>query len=120
MSQVFDYESSLHRMGDDKELFQEMIGLLESDAPSLLDTLQRARQAGDHANVQRAAHTLKGLAANFGAERAVGAAADVERLAKAHQESGMDVAVQKLGGALTELISALASERSGGRVVLGK
>ena len=112
MSKVFDYESSLRRMGDDQELFQEMARLLRSDAPPLLKTLLLARKTGDHANTQRAAHTLKGLAANFGAERAIAAAAEVEQLAKQRVERGMDIAIEELSRALDELIAALGDESS--------
>jgi len=63
-------------MGGDTELFQEMVGLLRADAPPLLAALHRAIEQSEHSNVQRVAHTLKGLAANFGAERAVAAAAE--------------------------------------------
>jgi two-component system, sensor histidine kinase and response regulator len=118
MSNVFDYESSLRRMGDDQELFQEMLGLLKADAPTLLVALRQARAAADVAAVQRAAHTLKGLAANFSAARAVAAAAKVEQLAKQRQESGMDLAVQELAGALDELIAALTDEAPAGQMSL--
>ena len=107
MSKVFDYESSLRRMGDDQELYQEMLGLFRTDAPPLLQTLRLARKTSDHAHVQRAAHTLKGLAANFGAGRAVAAAAEVERLAKQRDEAGMDAAIEELSRALDELVAAL-------------
>jgi two-component system, sensor histidine kinase and response regulator len=119
MSKVFDYESSLRRMGDDVELFQEMLGLLRADAPPLVDTVRRAHRARDHKAVERAAHTLKGLSANFSAVRAVAAAAEVERLARHRQESGMDVAVQELASAVDELVAALADHVPGGPVPLG-
>jgi two-component system, sensor histidine kinase and response regulator len=105
---IYDHAGSLHRMGDDPELFQEMVGLLRSDAPPLLDAIHEAHKAGDAARLQRAAHTLKGLASNFGAERAVAAAAEVERLAKANQSSGMPAAVIELEESLDELVAALA------------
>jgi len=71
MSAIYDYTGSLHRMGDDPGLFEEMAGLLRADAPALLDAVQTAHQQGDAPRLERASHTLKGLAANFGASRAV-------------------------------------------------
>jgi HPt (histidine-containing phosphotransfer) domain-containing protein len=108
MSNIYDHAASLHRMGDDKELFAEMADLLRTDAPALLQVLKRAHQAGDAPGMQRAAHTLKGLAANFSAERAVGAAAEAERLAKAQQSAGMPAAIIALEESLDELIAAIA------------
>jgi len=104
---TYDHEGSLRRMGDDPELFQEMVGLLRSDAPPLLDALHEAHKAGDAVRMHRAAHTLKGLASNFGAERAVAAAAEAERLAKANQSAGLPAAIRELEEAIAELIGAL-------------
>jgi HPt (histidine-containing phosphotransfer) domain-containing protein len=108
MSNIFDYEGSLRRMGDDEALFQEMALLLRSDAPTLLTELQAAHKAGDASRMQRAAHTLKGLAANFGAGRAVAAAAEMEQLAKARQTAGMPAAIVEIEESLEELIGVLA------------
>jgi len=95
-------------MGNDRELFQEMVSLLRCDAPRLLDSLHAALKVGDTQRLHRSSHTLKGLAANFGAERAVAAAAEVERLAKASQSAGLPAAITELEESLDELIAALA------------
>jgi two-component system, sensor histidine kinase and response regulator len=107
MSKIYDYAGSLHRMGDDRELFQEMVTLLRSDAPRWLSVVAAALRDGDAARMQRAAHTLKGLAANFGAGRAVAAAAEVELLAKLQQTNGLQAAVTELEESLDELVAAL-------------
>jgi two-component system, sensor histidine kinase and response regulator len=109
MSRIYDHAGALGRMGNDHELFHEMVGLLGSDAPPLLQTLHAAWTARDLARAQRAAHTLKGLAANFGAERAVAAAAEMERLAKTQHPDGLPASIGELEAAFDELIVALAS-----------
>jgi two-component system, sensor histidine kinase and response regulator len=109
MAEIFDHEGSLHRMGGDHELFQEMVGLLLADAPLLLRALTSACESGDLAGAERAAHTLKGLASNFGGQRAVAAAAEVERLAKAKQAARLPAATRELQAALDELMAALAT-----------
>jgi len=111
MSPIYDHDGSLRRMGDDHELFQEMVELLRSDAPLHFQALMSAHENDDSPRVQRAAHTLKGLAANFGAPRAVAAAAEVERLAKLHQSSNMSAAIAELQKSLDELIAALSPRR---------
>ena len=108
MPKIYDHAGSLRRMGNDPELFQEMVELLRSDAPPLLSAVHSAHQEGDPQRLHRAAHTLKGLASNFGAERAVAAAAEIERLAKARQSAGLPAAVTELEESLDELIAALA------------
>jgi two-component system, sensor histidine kinase and response regulator len=114
MSTIFDYAGSLHRMGDDRELFHEMADLLRADAPALLDAVRSSYQQGDAQRLERASHTLKGLAANFGAARAVTAAADVERFAKQRQSSGLPSAIDELEESLDELIAALADKLHAG------
>lgn len=107
MSKVFDYESSLKRMGNDPALFLEMVELLRADAPALLDLLRQALLSGDNQTTLRAAHTLKGLASNFGAERATAAACEVEQLAKRQPNAEIVAATQRLTQSFTELIAAL-------------
>jgi two-component system sensor histidine kinase/response regulator len=111
---IFDYSGSLHRMGDDQELFYEMAGLLREDAPALLNAVNTAHQQGDVPQLQRAAHTLKGLAANFGAARTVAAASEVEQLAKRRRSSGLPAAISELQESLDELIAALAAAMDAG------
>jgi HPt (histidine-containing phosphotransfer) domain-containing protein len=94
-------------MGNDQELFHEMVELLRTDAPPLVTVVRTAHKDGDAPRLQRAAHTLKGLASNFGAGRAVAAAAEVERLAKARQSAGLPAAITALEESLDELIAAL-------------
>ena len=77
-------------------------------APPLIVTAQNAFREGDVVLLQRAAHTLKGLASNFGGQRAVAAAAELERLAKKGQSPGMPAALTEVEEALDELIGALA------------
>jgi len=108
MANIYDYPGSLRRMGDDRELFQEMVGLLRSDVPRWLSVVSAAQRESDSGRLERAAHTLKGLASNFGATRAVAAAAEVEVLARSQQTAGLPAAVNELEEALEELLSALA------------
>ncbi len=80
---VFDLEVSLARLDGDRELFANMAQFFAEDSPGLLDSVRGALQAGDAETAERAAHSLKGLAANFSAEDAVQSAFQVERAAKA-------------------------------------
>ncbi len=109
MYTIYDYPGSLRRMGDDRELFQEMVGLLRSDTPRWLSDVLAAQREGDPVRLQRSAHTLKGLAANFGAARAVAAADVVEQMGKSLQTVGLSAAVIELEESLDELLSALTT-----------
>lgn len=110
MTSIYDYEGTMRRMGGDAELFQEMVELLKDDAPRHLAVAWRSFREHEWALLNRAAHTLKGLAANFGAGRAVAAAAELERLAKAGQEGPVETILGELSNAFEELAAMLSSE----------
>jgi HPt (histidine-containing phosphotransfer) domain-containing protein len=83
---VFDYDRSLARLGGDPQLFSEIVSLFLEDSPKLL---QRARDSIAGCNMEeleRAAHSLKGLSVNFDAVDLASAAAAVEQ--HAHHRDG--------------------------------
>ena len=53
----------------DAELVEELIAIFQTDTASRLITLERALAAGDHHAVRVEAHTIKGGAAQMGANR---------------------------------------------------
>jgi CheY-like chemotaxis protein len=77
---IVDVDSALQRLGGNLELFHELIACFQDDAPQLLSTIETAFDARDAESLQRAAHSLKGLALNFGANDLVAAAARLESL----------------------------------------
>jgi len=106
---LFDYQGSLARMGGDEQLFGEMAGFLFADAPRWLGELRKGLERQDLPLVQRSAHTIKGLAGNFGAAPTVAAAARVEKLAREDRDlTAAGQALPALEKALEELQSALA------------
>lgn len=115
MTSIYDHAGSLSRMGQDEQLFQEMVELLKTDAPPLLAAARQALKEQDWTRLERSAHTLKGLAANFGASRAVTAAAEVERLAKKEPHLRVEEALAEVDDALEELIAVLPRNRAESR-----
>ena len=107
MSGLYDYAGAMQRMGNDEELFLEMIHILRDDAPRRFGEIQSGLSSGDLAQVQRAAHSLKGLVANFGAERAQAAAARVEQLAKHGDPEAIPPSLAELKEAVQQLVAAL-------------
>jgi two-component system sensor histidine kinase/response regulator len=107
MSSVYDHDGTLRRMGNDLSLFQDMVGIFQDDAPRRLSELAGARRRGDWESTERAAHSLKGLIANFGAGRAHEAAAAAEQLAKRREAEEFSQALAELESAVQELMTAL-------------
>jgi HPt (histidine-containing phosphotransfer) domain-containing protein len=109
MTPVFNKADALERMAFDASLFREMIELLQDDGPRRLREVQAGLESRELKRVHHAAHSLKGLAANFSAARTTQAAAAVESLAKSGDDQGrLPAAAQELGQALDELLVALA------------
>lgn len=109
MAAIFDYEASLARMGNDESLLREMADLLLADGPFRMREAREGLKSRDALRVLYAAHTLKGLVANFGAVQAIDAAARVEDLARGEKWEEMEAAIDSLHRALEELLQALRS-----------
>ncbi|MFH5806180.1 response regulator, partial [Alienimonas sp. DA493] len=119
---VFDRAAALTRMGGDSGLLAEVAGLFAEDAPPLCRTFQQAAEKGDAESARVAAHTLKGICATVGGERAKAAAAAAEQAAAAHVDDALangrdpaalpptDVAdLPPAGAALTAAVQQLAT-----------
>lgn len=65
---VFDYDDFLERMDGDMDLLREVIEIFLEDAPGLMGALRLAIHGGKKDAMERAAHTLKGAAANISAK----------------------------------------------------
>lgn len=108
---VFDHEAALRRLGNDTSLFQEMVGFFFSDSPGLLAQIRDGLARGDAKQVERAAHSLKGMASMFDAGRAVAAAAAVEQFGRARQLDQAATAADGLRREVEHLTQAMAPHR---------
>jgi len=77
-----DFKSALEAVAGDKDLFAELIGMFVEDYPTRLRDIGAALESGDAETVERAAHTLKGAAANLGAVEVRELALEIEKLGK--------------------------------------
>jgi two-component system, sensor histidine kinase and response regulator len=110
-SGVFDYEDSLARLGGDRQLFDDIVAIFLEDAPLVFEQASGSLAAGDSATLERAAHTLKGLSANFAAASAVAAAYAVELHARERQLDNAAVCFPQLESELHRLQAALRNFR---------
>jgi two-component system, sensor histidine kinase and response regulator len=105
---VFDLQVTLARLGGNKQLFEKLVHFYFDDAPQLVEKLRHAAVHGDVAQVERAAHTLKSLAANFEALSAARAALRVEEFAQARNLGSAIECIPELEKQLHRLDAALA------------
>ena len=91
-------------LDNNQALFEELLGMLDKDAPSYLQHIRQGMVEGDSKAVRQGAHALKGMCAIFAAEQSVHAAETVERYAG---QSGQDGSEAELSAAVAELLTAL-------------
>jgi HPt (histidine-containing phosphotransfer) domain-containing protein len=82
----------LARLGGDRELLAEISRLFVDDAPRHLGLIRAALDARDGEALGRAAHGLKGAAANFDAQGVVTAARMLEEIGRTAQFEESDAA----------------------------
>jgi len=108
-AKVADFVAARKTMDDDRDLFEEIVRLFQSDAPVQMQHFRQGLVQGDSAAVRHAAHTIKGIVGIFCAERTVQAAARLEQLAERGDLTPSEVgaAAAELEAAMTELHSAV-------------
>jgi signal transduction histidine kinase/CheY-like chemotaxis protein len=97
----------LARVGGDRQLLAEISRLFVDDAPRHLDRIRRALDARDGESLRRAAHGLKGAAANFDADGVVDAARTLEEIGRTARFEEHEAAWRALIAETDRLISIL-------------
>ena len=110
---AFDPEEALSRTGDDVGLLEEITRLFLDDSVELMRRIRSAVDARDSPALERAAHTLRGAAANFAAQEVIDVVLTLEEMARLSDLSGVDDAWQLLDREVSRLRHALAASASG-------
>ncbi|MEZ6144038.1 MAG: response regulator [Planctomycetaceae bacterium] len=79
---LMNREAALARLDGNRELLKDLIRYFLEDAPQLLEAAGSAIENDNVPEAERAAHSLKGLAANFDAEACVTIAKQLEDIAR--------------------------------------
>ena len=108
---VVDWTAAYANSADDGELFEVVKGSALEELPVLLGELSEALQVGSKVDVERHAHTLKGVARVVAAVKTIEV---VEKLEEALQQGDLAlarVALVDLCGAVDELVLVLQAGR---------
>ena len=106
---ILDREVALARAGGDIELLREIATLFLENYSHWLNDLRGAVSSGNAHAIERSAHALKGSVANFGAGRAVEAAAQIENMGRRGDLAEVAEVLHTLELALAALRPELAS-----------
>lgn len=104
------FADSLQRMGNDVQLFKDLVVMFTEDAPKRLASLYDAIDASDWKIVEEQAHSLRGLVSTFGTN-----AAAYQHLATIENSvaAGDYAVVPKLRAGLDASLQELESELKG-------
>jgi two-component system, sensor histidine kinase and response regulator len=103
----FDLTGTLQRLRGDRDLLAILIKMFSEDSPGWYDRLRAAAQAGQYAEAQHAAHSLRGLASNFGAATLIRSLQEIEHLASEKKSDKLLPLVERAGELRTQLQAAL-------------
>jgi two-component system, sensor histidine kinase and response regulator len=108
---IFDEKGMMERLMDDGELAGNIIAVFLEDIPKQIDLLKASLERGDISGARRQAHSIKGAAANVGAQSMQEAAAKIEE--KVDQRELMEAAVMfpRLGEQLELFCNKIAKSK---------
>jgi HPt (histidine-containing phosphotransfer) domain-containing protein len=92
-----DVPGALKRVGGDRELLAQIIDFVVEDSPQFISRIETALKANQYAEVERAAHSLKGLVSNLHCVAVQDKATEIEGLARIHNRDAIAAALEVLG-----------------------
>jgi len=104
-----DPAAAIERLGDDTDLYKDLLYTLFQGASGQLVALRSAVAAGDTAAMHRSAHALKGLASTCGADAVAECAQELEDLGRSHEVLGATEVMAELDRQLDSAQQTLAS-----------
>ena len=107
---VYDRIRLLDTVGGDMDLLRQIVGLFLDDYPTSLENLRQAARTGDKDKLYSAAHAIKGMVSNFGADRAVAEAVAIEKRCKSGDMENIEALAENLSLAVEELAKVLRPE----------
>jgi len=109
---VFNREDLLDRLSNDMDFVLSIIQTFSEDLPKLYTILQEYLEKGDLQSGQRQAHTIKGAAANLGAEALKEVAYTMERACADRDSQRAQECMEDLEAQVLILLKALQDELS--------
>ncbi len=108
---MIDLDRALRRLDGDRGLLVDLIGFFLEDYPALVARMEESLATNDASSLERAAHGMKGLVANFDAMVAGEIAQQIELAAKQREWDGVSDLVAELKLAVNELAASLERYR---------
>jgi HPt (histidine-containing phosphotransfer) domain-containing protein len=99
----FDPNELMERVGNDRELLQQLYGLFEPRRVQLMQEIKAQAALPDAPALARAAHQLRGMLANMSGNRASELAGELELKGKSGQLHQVEATIEELDRAVNLL-----------------
>jgi len=106
-----DVPGALKRVGGDRELLARIIDFIVEDSPQFISRIETALKANEYAEVERAAHSLKGLVSNLHCVAVQEKATEIEGFARIHNREAIATALGVLGDLTQKMMLKIAEAR---------
>jgi HPt (histidine-containing phosphotransfer) domain-containing protein len=107
----FDVPRALNRVGGDRVLLSRIIDFVVEDAPHLVRRIESSLENDQFGEVERAAHSLKGLVSNVYCDAVQSRAIEIETLARSGDRAAMLRALESLADLMEPMIAKLEIAR---------
>jgi two-component system, sensor histidine kinase and response regulator len=91
-----DVPGALRRVGGDRELLMRIIDFIIEDSPEFVRKIETSLESGEYEEIERAAHSLKGLVSNLHCTAVQDKALEIERLAHNGDQKSIGPALEAL------------------------
>ncbi len=108
---AIDFAAIMRRLENDREVFHNFVEIFYEDAPKLLQSILSAAACKDLTTIRRAAHALRGLAANFDAMALAESACRLELAEADELFHAQGELLEKLSDEFARVKEALSSYR---------
>lgn len=102
-------EEGLTRVGNNRSLYQKLLGQFRVSNEETLANIRAALKAGDLTTAARLAHTVKGVAANLGADSLSSLGAELESAIKQERFEGIEALIERFGEELASVRKGIGS-----------
>lgn len=106
-----DVSGALRRVGGDRELLVRIIDFVTEDSPQFVSRMKSALESGEYREVERAAHSLKGLVSNLHCMAVQDKAREIEGLAHVEDRDAIAGAIECLGELTEQMILKIVEVR---------
>ncbi len=100
-------EDGLTRVGNNRTLYRKLLSQFRSGNEETVAKIREALEAGDLHTAARLAHTVKGVAANLGADALAGAGAELESAFKQGKLEGVEGLITSFARELGEVMEGI-------------